>query len=97
MRNFVIAAIVLTAATSASAQVHVKGYVRSDGTYVAPYVRSSPDHSIYNNYSTQPNVNPYSGKVGTVNPYAPSNIYKAPSAPSPYGQPAQPCFYNCPG
>lgn len=30
--------------------VHVKGYHRSDGTYVRPHVRSSPDSSIYNNY-----------------------------------------------
>lgn len=29
----------------------VRGYVRSSGTYVAPYLRSAPDGIPYNNYS----------------------------------------------
>ena len=32
-------------------QVSVKGYYRKDGTYVQPYMRSSPDGNPYNNYS----------------------------------------------
>lgn len=31
-------------------QVQVDGYTRSDGTYVAPHVRSAPDESRWNNY-----------------------------------------------
>ena len=99
MRRMLILLVALAASTPLSAQVHVKGYVRSDGTYVAPYVRSSPDRTILNNYSTVPNVNPYTGQPGTVNPYAPrtSNPY-APStlysAPKP---PPVPCYSNCPG
>ncbi len=27
----------------------VQGYTRSNGTYVQPYLRSSPDGSVYNN------------------------------------------------
>lgn len=30
--------------------VHVDGYYRKDGTYVAPHVRSSPDSDRSNNY-----------------------------------------------
>lgn len=30
--------------------VHVRGYTRSDGTYVRPHVRSAPDSSVSNNY-----------------------------------------------
>ena len=30
--------------------VYVDGYTRSDGTYVAPHVRSAPDSSKWNNY-----------------------------------------------
>lgn len=56
----------------------VSGYVKKDGTYVAPHYRSSPDSSKLNNYSTQGNVNPYTGKTGTVDPYAPPK----PAAPS---------------
>lgn len=95
MRKIILAAILVTFGSGAFAQVHVKGYTRSNGTYVAPYVRSSPDHSIYNNYSTIPNVNPYTGKAGTVNPYAPSTVYSAPS--SSYTAPKAPCYgYYCP-
>jgi hypothetical protein len=46
----------------ASAAIHVKGYVRKNGTYVQPYLRSNPDHSKLNNWSTKGNINPYTGK-----------------------------------
>ena len=45
--------------------VHVKGYTKKDGTYVAPYTRTSPNHTKSDNYSTKGNVNPYTGKEGT--------------------------------
>lgn len=50
-----------------AAQVSVRGYVRKDGTYVAPHVRSSPDSYKFNNYSSKGNTNPYTGAVGTKN------------------------------
>ena len=60
----------LTFATSTFARdVFVRPYVRQDGTYVQPHFRTAPDHSISNNYSTFPNVNPYTGQQGTVNPW----------------------------
>jgi|TARA_B100001964_G_C13749145_1_gene386650 hypothetical protein len=31
--------------------VYVKGYYRSNGTYVQPHYRSAPDGNPYNNYS----------------------------------------------
>ena len=52
---------------SALADVHVKGYTRKDGTYVAPHVRSSPNSTNADNWSTKGNVNPYTGKAGTKN------------------------------
>lgn len=55
---------------TAFAQVQVDGYTRRDGTYVAPHYRSAPDSNTYNNYSTSPNINPYTGQQGTQNPYA---------------------------
>jgi hypothetical protein len=48
--------------------VFVRPYVRQDGTYVQPHFRTAPDRSISNNYSTYPNINPYTGQQGTVNP-----------------------------
>lgn len=56
----------LTLLISSSALAgYVRGYYRSNGTYVNGYYRSSPDSSIYNNYSTYPNINPYTGQEGT--------------------------------
>ena len=46
-----------------------RGYVKKNGTYVQPYQRTAPDRSKYNNYSTKGNVNPYTGKKGSVDPY----------------------------
>ncbi len=45
--------------------VHVKGYTRKDGTYVQPHNRTAPDGNFNNNWSTQGNVNPYTGEDGT--------------------------------
>jgi hypothetical protein len=45
-----------------------KGYTKKNGTYVAPSHKTSPDKSKANNYSTKGNVNPYTGKKGTVDP-----------------------------
>ena len=49
----------------ADASVYVRGYTRSNGTYVAPHYRSNPNSSVYDNYSYKGNVNPYTGSVGT--------------------------------
>lgn len=46
--------------------VHVDSYVKSNGTYVNSYYRTSPDNTRSNNWSTYPNVNPYTGKTGTM-------------------------------
>lgn len=64
-------------------QVHVKGYTKSNGTYVAPHTRSSPNSSPYDNYSYPGNTNPYTGKTATGNPdtYI-NNLYNNNSTPS---------------
>ena len=49
----------------AQAAVHVNGYYKKDGTYVAPYYRSNPDGDPYNNWSYPGNTNPYTGKTAT--------------------------------
>ena len=60
-------------ALTADADVAVRGYYRSNGTYVQPHYRSDPDSSFSNNWSTYPNVNPYTGKRGTLR--TPSSNY----------------------
>ena len=67
MKKIFVLMIVLFA-TSAIADEYVNGYTRSNGTYVQPHYRSSPDSTNLNNYSTQGNTNPYTGTQGTVSP-----------------------------
>ncbi|MCM2348676.1 MAG: hypothetical protein NDI69_01565 [Bacteriovoracaceae bacterium] len=38
-----------------SADVYVRSYQRSDGTYVAPHTRSAPDDFKWNNYGEPTN------------------------------------------
>lgn len=44
-----------------------KGYVNKNGTYVEPSRRTAPDKARANNWSSKGQVNPYTGKKGTVN------------------------------
>lgn len=63
-KSLLFLALALTSST-AFAQVQVKGYTRSDGTYVQPHTRSSPNGTVTDNYSFKGNTNPYNGSVGT--------------------------------
>lgn len=58
-------AILLTSLGVACADVYVRGYYRRNGTYIAPHYRSDPDGTIWNNWSTYGNINPYTGRRGT--------------------------------
>lgn len=58
---------------TAYADNYVNGYTRKDGTYVQPHYQTNPNSTKLDNYSTQGNSNPYTGKAGTVDPYKPSN------------------------
>lgn len=66
-------AIASSLPTSALADTYVRGHTRQDGTYVQPHYRSNPDGNRLNNYSTEGNYNPHTGKAGTVDPYKPSS------------------------
>lgn len=62
-----VVSVFLINTSPAEAASRVRGYTRSNGTYVQPHYRSNPDSSRFNNYSTRSNYNPYSGKYGTRN------------------------------
>lgn len=69
---FTILAVFLMLAVSstpAAAAYRVRGYTKSNGTYVQPYYRSSPNSFKIDNYSSRGNYNPYSGKIGTIKPW----------------------------
>jgi|GEM_PF-891451 hypothetical protein len=68
MKQFLLVLLLSFLAVVSTAQVHVSGYTKANGTYVQPYTRSSPDGNPYNNYSYPGNTNPYTGKVATGNP-----------------------------
>jgi hypothetical protein len=51
--------------SSALADNYVQGHLRADGTFVPGHFRTAPDKTNANNYSTQPNVNPYTGSQGS--------------------------------
>jgi len=63
----VVCSLFMGIPTVVSADVHVRGHYRSDGTYVQPHYRSDPDNRTDNNWSHRGNTNPYTGKKGTKN------------------------------
>jgi hypothetical protein len=46
----------------------VKGYVKKDGTYVAPHKQTNPNSTQRDNWASKPNINPYTGKAGAKEP-----------------------------
>lgn len=75
-----IAVLLAVASSGALAQSHyVRPHVTRDGTFVQGHMQTNPDSSRLNNWSSQGNVNPYTGQMGTVNPYqqpSPYNPYR---------------------
>jgi len=43
----------------------VKGHVKKNGTYVQPHRATNPNQTQRDNWSSKPNVNPYTSKPGT--------------------------------
>jgi hypothetical protein len=78
-------ALVLAGASGASAQYqqpyggygtgsnqsnhYVQGYIRNNGTYVAPHYQTNPNGTQFDNYGTRGNLNPYTGQYGTRTPH----------------------------
>lgn len=93
MKELSLFALTVVIASGASAQVSVNGYTKKDGTYVAPHQRTAPDSTTQNNYSTKGNVNPYTGKEGTVEPKPTQGYIMPPPQPAPQQLPA----YQHPG
>ena len=87
-----VAVLAAPAASFAQGSNSVRGYVRSDGTYVAPHYRSNPNSSTSDNYSTKGNYNPYTGRTGAQTDTKPSGYstytlptYRAPASSSVFG------------
>ncbi len=62
--------VLALAASAAPAADHAKkGYVTKQGVYVPPARQTNPNNTKLDNYGTKGNVNPYTGKKGTKDPY----------------------------
>lgn len=95
---------VLFAPSAFAKDVWVNPYVTSNGTYVEGHYRSAPDGDPSNNWTTQGNVNPYTGEQGTRNPYnsrplvpesAPRSESSRSTTPDPYTS-GEPTDWNAP-
>lgn len=60
---FLVAGLLVLTPTADGA-TRVRGYYRSNGTYVMPHYRSNYDSYRSNNWSSYGNYNPYTGKRG---------------------------------
>lgn len=79
MRALILVCVIATSCGLALAKggAHsVKGHTTKDGTYVAPHQQTNPNGSKTDNWSSKPNVNPHTGKPGTVDPLKPSTPKK---------------------
>lgn len=85
LASLALSALFTLSSIAAVADVAVKGYYRSNGTYVQPHYRSDPDRSFSNNWSTKGNINPHTGAVGTkTNPYSTGYQTQQRTSSSPY-------------
>lgn len=64
MRKLVAAVLICLFATLTFAQKRVKKYTKRNGTVVQSHLRTKPNRTKSDNYSTKGNRNPYSGKKG---------------------------------
>lgn len=69
MKKIVIIALSVFAISNIANADYVNGYYKSNGTYVQGYHRSHANGTKFDNYSTKGNINPYTGKTGTVSVY----------------------------
>jgi hypothetical protein len=58
-------ALLFAVGVTFAADQTVNGYLRKDGTYVQPYHRTTPNNNLYDNYSSQGNFNPWTGRQGS--------------------------------
>ena len=71
MRIFTVAITVFMALAPVpilAQDTYVRGYMRSDGSYVQPHYRTERNETQQDNYSTKGNVNPYNGRQGYIIP-----------------------------
>ena len=67
--RYIIFAIAMGAfALPSFSTTRVHGYTKKDGTFVAPHIRTSPNGTQRDNWSSRGTVNPNTGREGTREP-----------------------------
>src|SRR5688572_9334315 len=62
---------------------YVDGYYRNDGTWVNGHNRTNKDDSFWNNWGSDGNTNPYTGRIGSKRPpSSSSSIWRLSDFPS---------------
>lgn len=64
----ILSTLLLSGVVSAGDK-YVAPYVKKDGTVVQGHMKTDANKTKTDNYSSKPNVNPYTGKKGTKDPY----------------------------
>lgn len=96
MKTGILAFVLCFASFAFADDTTVRGHVRRDGVYVPPHHRTTPNDTLRDNYSTQGNTNPYTGRPGHVNPYPAPSYGDRPSYPNTPHIPSHPQFPQYP-
>lgn len=65
MQKTILLGLLLAAPLAFAASSHsVKGYMKKDGTFIQSHKQTNPDQIRRNNYSSEGNYNPNTGKQG---------------------------------
>lgn len=78
MKRYLLITMLAMYGAAVAKDVYVQGHYRKDGAYVEPHHRTSPDRNQYNNYGTQGNYNPYTGREGRIEPQPSYGGYQQP-------------------
>lgn len=66
MQKLLLVSFLFCCSTSFAQDVFVNAYTKTDGTLVPSHYRTTPDQTVNNNFTTIGNINPYTGKAGTL-------------------------------
>ncbi len=84
MKKLILTVALIGISYFSEAQVWVDSYTKSNGTVVQGHYRSEPNNTKVDNWSTYPNINPYTGETGTKkldNYYTPTYTYPTTTTP----------------
>ena len=76
MKKLLILTAMLLLLPILSEAADVRGHFRKDGSYVAPYQRSTRDIDLYNNYNFPGNYNPNKGQITPGDPNISLELYR---------------------